>query len=172
MPLSLYDVSIPVFITALGNLSHNLRKGEAYAAEHGIAEEELTTARLYPDMLPLTGQIQRASDTSRFVAVRVGQTEPRPMADNEVSLADLQARIAATIDYLSAVAPESMDGRENATVSFKAGPRTLDFTGTSYILGFALPNFYFHVTTAYAILRHKGVPLGKMDFLAGGNASS
>jgi hypothetical protein len=172
MSLSLYDISIPVFITALRNLSHNLHKGEAYAAEQGIAEVELTTARLFPDMLPLTGQIQRASDTARFVAVRVGQTEPRPMADNEVSLADLQARIAATIDYLSAVAPDSMDGRETSAVSFKAGPRTLNFTGTSYILGFALPNFYFHVTTAYAILRHKGVPLGKTDFLAGASPRS
>ncbi|WP_315919506.1 DUF1993 domain-containing protein [Mesorhizobium sp. SP-1A] len=171
MPLSLYEITVPVFIRGLRNLSHNLKKGEAFADEKGIPHEELTSARLYPDMLPLTAQIQRASDSSRFVAVRVGQVEPRPMADEEKTFAELQARITATIDYLKTVPANCMDGREDAHVSFKAGPRTLEFNGTSYVLGFAIPNFYFHVTTAYDILRHKGVPVGKVDFLAGADGS-
>lgn len=163
---SLHAVTIPVFVRALGNLSKNLEKARAHADAHDIPHEDLLQARLFPDMLPLTGQVQRASDTSRFVAVRVGQIAPKSMEDNEKTFDELQARIAATLDYLKTVPAQAFEGRDDAPVSFKAGPRTLEFTGTSYVLGFAIPNFYFHVTTAYAILRHKGVPLGKLDFLA------
>lgn len=164
---SLYDITIPVFSRALKNLSANLDKGRAWAEQNGMPAEELLAARLYPDMLPLTGQIQRASDTSRFVAVRVGGVEPKPMADTETSSDDLQARIAATRDFLKAVPASSFDGKENIEVKLRPGGRELTFTGEAYILGFAIPNFYFHCTTAYAILRHKGVPIGKMDFLGG-----
>jgi hypothetical protein len=167
MSLSLYDVTIPAFVRALKNLSKNLERGKNYADEKGIDHRDLLDARLYPDMLPLIGQIQRASDTSRFVAVRVGQAAPSPMQDNESTFEDLQARIAATIDYLEKVPAGGFEGREDAEVKFNAGQRTLEFTGSSYVLGFAIPNFYFHVTTAYAIMRHKGVPLGKLDFLGG-----
>lgn len=167
MSLSLYDITIPAFVRALKNLSNNLKRGQEYAAQNGLDERELLDARLYPDMLPLTGQIQRASDTSRFVAVRVGQAAPTPMEDKEATFADLQVRIAATIEYLEKVPASAFEGRENAEVTFKAGSRSLEFTGSSYVLTFAIPNFYFHVTTAYAIMRHKGVPLGKLDFLGG-----
>jgi len=165
MSISLYDASIPVFIRAFANLSAILEKGRAHADENGIDHAELLEARLYPDMAPLTAQIQRASDTARFTAVRVGQIEPLAIADNEVSFDDLQARIATTVDFLKAVPTDSMDGREDAHVELKTPNATIDFTGTSYVLGFAVPNFYFHVTTAYALLRMKGVPVGKLDYL-------
>ena len=165
MTLSLYDVTIPVFIRAFGILSRNLAKAKAFAEEKGMAHEELLNARLIDDMYPLTAQVQRASDTARFLAVRVAQQEAVPMADNETSFDELQARIKATVDYLKAVPADAFAGRETAEIEFKAGPRTFNFAGRDYVLGFALPNFYFHATTAYAILRHKGVPLGKFDFL-------
>jgi hypothetical protein len=165
MSISLHDASIAVFIRGFANLSAILEKGRAYADENGIDHAELLEARLYPDMAPLTGQIQRASDTARFTAVRVAQVEPVAMPDTEVSFDDLQARIAATVDFLKAVPADAMDGREGAHVELKTPTASIDFTGTSYVLGFAAPNFYFHVTTAYALLRMKGVPVGKLDFL-------
>lgn len=165
MALSLYDISVPVFLRALRNLSANLEKGRAYADENGIPHKDLLEARLIADMLPLTGQIQRASDSAKLAAVRVGQVAPVAMADNEVTFDDLQARITKTADFLKAVPATAMDGREGASVVLKLGGNEVPFTSESYLLGFALPNFFFHVTTAYAILRHKGVPLGKPDFL-------
>ena len=165
MSVSLYDITVPVFIRALNNLSEILKKGEAFADEKGLKHKELLEARLYEDMGPLTSQIQRLSDTAKFVAVRVGQIDNVPMEDNEVSFADLHARIEKTIGVLKSVSPEQMAGREDAEVILKVGGNEVPFTGTSYILGFAIPNFYFHVTTAYDILRHKGVPVGKRDYL-------
>ncbi|TDK35713.1 DUF1993 domain-containing protein [Rhizobium deserti] len=165
MSLSLHDVTVPAFLRALDNLSEILRKGEAFADEKGMAHEDLLQARLYEDMLPLTGQIQRASDSAKFVPVRVGQIENLPMADEEASFADLHARIEKTVAFLKAVDPASMSGREEAEVVVKTRSGSTTFTGKTYVLGFALPNFYFHVTTAYAILRHKGVPVGKMDYI-------
>jgi hypothetical protein len=164
MSLSLYEISIPVFIRAFGNLSRILDKAKAFADEKGLPHEALLNARLIDDMYPLTAQVQRASDTSRFVPVRVGLYEAVSMADTESSFDELQARIKATVDYLRTVPADAFDGRETAEVEFKAGPRTFNFSSRDYVTGFALPNFYFHITTAYAILRHKGVPLGKYDF--------
>ena len=160
---SLYATTIPGFLHSLSALSKILEKGRVYADENGVAHEEITGARLAPDMLPLTGQIQRASDTARFAAVRVGGMEPKPLADEEKTFADLQQRISATRDYLKAVPSDSFDGKEDIEV--KAAGQV--FTGLTYISFFAVPNFYFHVTTAYDILRHKGVPVGKLDFLGG-----
>ncbi|GGA78136.1 hypothetical protein GCM10011491_01650 [Brucella endophytica] len=165
MPLSLYDISVPVFLRAFANLSEILEKGRAFADEKGIPHAELLEARLFPDMAPLTAQIQRASDTAKFAAVRVGQVPNVPMEDNEASFDDLQARINATVALLKEVPPHSMDGREEAEVELRSGETTRTFTARDYVLGFAIPNFFFHVTTAYAILRHKGVPIGKMDYL-------
>jgi hypothetical protein len=165
MSLSLYDVTVPVFIRAFGNLSEILEKGRAFADEKGIAHADLLDARLFPDMLPLTGQIQRASDASRFTVSRVGQIEVSPIADEEKSFDDLQKRIAATVALLKSVPANAMDGRENAEVTIQRASGAMTFTGKDYVLGFALPNFYFHVTTAYDVLRHKGVPIGKRDFL-------
>lgn len=168
MSLSLYDVSVPVFIRSLGNLSAILEKSRAFADEHGIAHADLLEARLFEDMAPLIAQIQRASDTARFTAGRVGQQEIAPIADTEASFDDLQTRIAATIAALKAVPTTCMDGRDDAEVILKTPKQDVSFTGKSYVLNFAVPNFFFHITTAYDILRYKGVPVGKLDFLGGG----
>lgn len=163
--LSLYDVSVPPFIRALENMAAFLDKGAAHFAEAGRPESDLTGARLHPDMGPLTAQIQRASDAAKGVAVRVGGVENVAMPDEEATIADLKARIARTIDFLRAVPRDGFDGKEETTVEVKTPNRTLTFTARDYLLGFAIPNFYFHVTTAYALLRKEGVPVGKMDYL-------
>ena len=168
MPLSLYDASIPPFIRALRNMSFHLDKAKAYADENGIAYDELTGARLIADMHPLTAQVQRASDSAKFVAARVGGLTAPSMADTEQTFDELQARIKATVDFLETVPTDAFDGKEDNEVVLKFGQRSLTFTARDYVQKFALPNFYFHCTTAYAILRHKGVPLGKIDFIAGG----
>ncbi len=165
MTLSLYDITVPVFIRGFDNLGGVLRKARAFADERGIPHADLVEARLFPDMLTLAGQVQRASDTARFVPVRVGGVENVSMTDNEISFDELDARIAATVRFLKDVPADAMDGREEAEVLVRTRGNELRFTGSSYVLGFALPNFYFHVTTAYGILRHNGVPVGKMDYL-------
>jgi hypothetical protein len=160
MSISMYRASIPVFIRALGNLSAILKKGEAHAGSASFVD-----ARLAPDMLTLAGQVQRASDAAKAGAARLGGIDNPSFADTEKTFAELQARIKKTIDFLQSVLPAQIDGGEQRKIEFKAGGRELKFTGVDYLFGFALPNFFFHVTTAYAILRHKGVPIGKMDYL-------
>ncbi len=165
---SLYDFTIPVFIRQLGNLSKILDKARAHADAAGVAHAELIDARLAPDMLPLSSQVQIASDSARGVAVRVGRIAPKPMADTEKTFEELQARIAASIDYLKSVPANVFDGKEGDPVTLKFGSSEVPFpSGVAYVLGYAMPNFYFHVTTAYDILRNKGVKLGKRDFLGG-----
>lgn len=168
MALSLYDASVPVFIRGFGNLSAILNKGRAHAAASGMSETELLEARLYPDMGNLITQIQRASDTAKFAVVRVGQVEGPAMADDEATFDDLQARISKTVDFLKSVPPSAFDSREGAQVELKNRGGSRIFTSQDYLLAFALPNFFFHVTTAYGLLRHKGVPVGKADYLWGG----
>ena len=165
MSLSLYDISIPVFLRAFQNLSEILKKGEAFADENGLPHSELLQARLISDMAPLTAQIQRVSDTAKFVAVRLGGIDNVPMEDNEETFADLHARIGKTVALLRALPSDAMDGKEEAEVVLKTRDSTATFTGRDYLLQFAIPNFFFHMTTAYALLRHKGVPIGKMDYL-------
>jgi uncharacterized protein len=165
MFLSLYDISVPVFLRAFRNLSDILEKASAFADEKGIPHSELLEARLFSDMAPLTAQIQRASDTAKFTAIRVGQVENVPMADTETSFDDLQARIAATVAFLDKVPPKAMERRETAEIVLKLGNLSKTFTAREYLLAFVLPNFFFHVTTAYDLLRHKGVPIGKLDFI-------
>jgi hypothetical protein len=160
MPLSMYQASIPLLVRGLGNLSAVLKKGEA----HGDAAA-LVEARLAPDMFTLSGQIQRASDTAKGCAARLASIDNPSFADSETSFAQLQERIAKTVDFLQRVKREQIDGTEDKPISFKAGPYMLNFTGASYLLTFVVPNFFFHVTTAYDILRHKGVAVGKMDYL-------
>lgn len=167
MATELYDLTVPAFLRAFGAMSAFLAKGEAWAEEHGIDPATLLTARLYDDMAPLTAQVQRASDAAKFAVVRIGGVEAPAMADDEASFADLHARIGKTVDLLRSVPPEAMNGQEDKIVTLTTPGRSLDFTGRSYALGFVLPNFYFHVTTGYAILRTKGVPVGKMDYLGG-----
>ncbi len=165
---SLYAVTIPTFIRAFQNLDHFLAK----AALSGIAEQDLIGARLIEDMLPLAKQVQIASDTARFAAVRVGQAQPSAMADEETTIAELRERIAKTIAYLESVDPTGFDNRETAEVILKLPSTEMKFTSLSYVTDFVLPNFYFHITMAYALLRMKGVALGKMDFLAGAALSA
>lgn len=165
MSLSIYEASIPVFLRNFANLTDILNKAEAYADEKGIPHAELLEARLFEDMMPLTAQIQRASDTAKFAGVRLAAVEGVSMADEEATFADLHTRIEKTVDFLKSIPATAMDGRENAEVVVKSRNGEKVYTATSYLLTFALPNFFFHVTTAYAILRHKGVPVGKMDYL-------
>ena len=152
MPVSLYEISVPVFIRSLNSLSAILKKGESYADEKGIPHAKLLEARLVDDMATLIYQIQRVSDTSKATAVRVAGVEPLPMPDNETTFADLQARIQKTIKFLETVQATSMDGKEDSPVVLKTGAGEINFTAKSYLLMFALPNFFFHVTTAYGIL--------------------
>jgi hypothetical protein len=161
--LSLYDVTVPVMLTGLRNLSRFIEVGRKHAEQSGLSPQDLLEARLAPDMLTLVGQIQRASDTAKFAVTRVTAVPNVPMADDEKSFEDLQARLAATIAFLEAVPADAFDGQEDTEVTVTA--RQFKFSGRSYILEFALPNFFFHVTTAYDLLRHKGVPLGKLNYL-------
>lgn len=162
---SLYDITVPVFIRGFETLSAILEKGRDHAREKGWDESELTEAQLIADMAPLTAQVQRCSDTAKGLAVRIGQVENVAMADDEVTFDDLQARIAKTVQFLRDVPREAFDGREDAEVVLPTPSGDIAFTATSYAVGFAIPNFYFHLTTAYALLRMKGVPIGKLDYL-------
>jgi hypothetical protein len=144
-----------------------LEKAAAHAEEKGIDPLTLTSARLIDDMAPLTAQVQFASDSAKGAIIRIGELDPLPMPDTEQSFAELQERIAKTIAFLESVPRERIDGREDAQVVLKTPRGDFPFTGRSHALGFALPNFYFHVTTAYALLRQAGVPIGKLDYLGG-----
>lgn len=162
----MYQASVPVFSAMLKGLSHVLAQGEAHAAEHGIDPQTLTDARLAPDMYPLKRQVQIATDHAKGAPARLsGDTAPR-FEDSEQTFAELQARIARTRDYLKGIAPGSIDGTEDRQIVLKLGQGEMTFSGQQYLLHFAMPNFYFHITTAYDILRHSGVKLGKKDFFA------
>lgn len=166
MSLSMYRASIPVFIHAFGNLSAILDKGVEHAKIAKLDSSTLIEARLFENMYPLPGQIQRASDTAKGFAVRVAQIENPKYEDNEKTFAELQERIKKTVEFIKTVKPEQIDGGEEREVTLMSGSRgEMKFKGTDYLFGFALPNFFFHVTTAYDILRHKGVPLTKKDYL-------
>jgi uncharacterized protein len=163
----LYTLTAPVFLRALNNLDKILDKGRAFAAEKGIDEKELLEARLIDDMGNLISQIQRVSDSAKGAMVRLGGVENVVMEDNETTFDDLKARIAKTIDFVKSVPADAVNGKEDAQVVLTFPNGELKFDGRSYLLGFVHPNFYFHVTTAYDILRSKGVQIGKMDFLGG-----
>lgn len=165
---SLYDITVPVFTRALRNLDHILAK----AAESGLDEQTLLEARLAPDMLPLPKQVQIACDTAKLAVTRIAQAAPRPMADDETSIAELRERIARTIAYLAEAAPAAFEGREAAEIELKFPTMEMTFTGQSLVTEFTLPNFFFHVTTAYGLLRMKGVQIGKMDYLGGDRGES
>jgi uncharacterized protein len=162
MTLSLYEITIPPFIHGLKTLSAILEKGRLHASAN---EASLLESRLIGDMAALPYQIQRVSDTAKGCAVRVGKAEPVSMEDNETTFPELQSRIAKTIEVLEKVNPESMDGMEDAEVVLKFGGGDKKFTGRYYVLKYAIPNFYFHLCMAYAILRKEGVPVGKLDYL-------
>jgi len=165
MALSLYDISVPVFVRGLGQLSHLLDKGLAHAQASGIDPTVLVNARLAPDMFTLAGQIQSASDASKLGTARLAGITAPGFPDTETTYEELQARLAKTVDFLQGVDRAQIDGFEERPVTMKARGNELQFTAQRYLLQFALPNFFFHVTTAYGVLRHSGVPLGKMDYL-------
>ncbi|MGB9429058.1 MAG: DUF1993 domain-containing protein [Gammaproteobacteria bacterium] len=165
MSLSMYQASVPVFIRTLTNLSAILKKGEAHAQAHKIDLAVLVNARLYPDMFQLTRQVQLASDSAKGCAARLAGQEPPAMPDTEQTFAELYTRIDKTIAYLKTLKPAQIDGSEEHAIELKMRDRTLHLKGQEYLLDRALPNLFFHVTTAYNILRHNGVEIGKGDFL-------
>ncbi len=165
MPLSMYQASIPTFARMLGNFSPILDKAAAFAEAKKIDEKVLTGARLAPDMHPLSRQLQIATDMTKGAAARLAGVEPPSYADTETTFEELKARLAKTVDFLNGIDPAKLDGSEDRTITLKAGPTELSFAGRDYLIGFVIPNVYFHLTTAYAILRHNGLDIGKMDFL-------
>ncbi len=167
MTLSMYQASIPVITRELGILSEILRKGEALAAAKKIDPGVLINARLAPDMLPLSKQIQIASDVTKGGAARLAGAEIPSYADTETTFAELQERIAKTIKFVSGFTAQQIDGSEGKAISLKVGGQEMQMTGQQYLLGFVIPNLFFHISIAYAILRHNGADLGKKDFLGG-----
>ncbi len=165
MKISMYQVLVPPFIRMLNNLAAVLDKGAAHAEAKKIDPSVLINARLYPDMLPLARQVQIAGDTAKGAGARLAGLEPPKYEDTETTFADLKGRIQKTISYLNTFKPEQIDGSEDRTVTLQVRGNPVTFQGMPYLLNQAIPNFYFHVTTAYDILRHSGVELGKADFL-------
>ncbi|KAK2760745.1 hypothetical protein FQN54_001981 [Arachnomyces sp. PD_36] len=164
---SLYDRTVPIFIRGLENLSACLEKATATAAEAGTSEKELLETRLSPDMYGLAFQVQRVSDSAKNSINRMSNFKFAALAieDNETTFPELQERIKKTLDYLKTVKPEDVNGNEEEHIKFKVGPNEAEFVVKNYVADFAVPNFYFHISIAYAILRSKGIPVGKMDFL-------
>lgn len=165
MSVTMYQASIPVLKHKLNNLSGILQKGLAYADSKKIEHEVFINARLAPDMFPLVKQIQIASDTAKGCAARLAGIDIPAFADNETTFVQLQERIKKTINFLDSVAPEQINGSETRQIILKFPNSSFTFDGQTYLLNFVWPNFYFHMTIAYAILRHNGVDLGKMDFI-------
>lgn len=165
MSLSIYEISVPVFVRKLGVLSRLLAKGEAHAAASGMAPAEILEAKLAPNMYNLIRQVQTACDAAKFGAARLAGITPPSHPDTETSFAELQARIKSVLDFLNGLDQAAFEGAENKPVALKTGSGDLSFDGKGYLLTFALPHFYFHIVTAYDILRHKGVELVKGNYL-------
>jgi uncharacterized protein len=165
--ISIFDQTVSALSRMLLNLDRIVTMAEEYAKEKNIDPAVLTGARLYPDMLPFVAQVRIATDTAKGAAARLSGTEMPKWADDEVTFEDVHARIRKALDYLATFKPEQFEGAEEKPIEMKLPNRTLNFSGRDYILGFVLPNFYFHVTTAYNILRHNGLTIGKLDYLGG-----
>ena len=166
MSLSMYSASVPVFQKMLRALGGVLEKAEAHAQQNKIEPAALLQARLFPDMFPLTGQVLIATDFAKGASARLAGEEVPRYEDNEQSFAELQQRITKTLGYIESLPREAFDAAGDRPVTHGAGERARHFErGDDYLTGFVLPNFFFHVTTAYAILRHNGVPIGKRDYL-------
>lgn len=161
----MYQASVPVCIRALTNLDSVLKKGDEYAQKKKISPEVLLNCRLAADMLPLTKQVQIVSDTAKGAGARLAGIDNPKFEDTEKTFAELYARIDKTITFLNGIRPEQVDGTEDKEIVLKLGPEESRFTGINYLLGFVLPNVFFHVSTAYGILRHNGVEVGKRDYL-------
>ena len=167
MNISMYQASVPVLVKALVNLSKILEKAEAHAVAKKIDPAVFVQARLNADMFPLSRQVQIATDVAKGCASRLAGLELPKYEDNESTFAELQARVAKTIAFLQSFTPAQIDGTEDKSISLKVGGREMTFQGLRYLFDFVLPNVYFHSTATYAILRHWGVELGKVDFLGG-----
>jgi len=165
MTLSMYQASVPRFINALNNLSAILDKAQAHVDAKKLDETALTTFRLFPDMLPLTRQIMIATDTAKGLAARLADVEIPVYEDTEKTLGDLKGRVSKTVSFLQTLKPEQIDGTEDKEIIIKRGDKETRYTGMQFLLGHAVPNVYFHITTAYNILRHNGVEIGKRDYL-------
>lgn len=164
--MSLYDATVPAYLQILNALSGLLTRAEAHCKAKNIQPEVLLGARLYPDMLPLTRQIQIASDFAAKSCARLARVEVPSIPDTEKSFGELQQRLAKTIDYVKSFKPAQIDGSETKEVTFPAGPNnTLTLSGQQFLSRFSFPNFYFHAAIAHGILRHNGVEIGKRDFL-------
>ena len=167
MALSMYQASIPQLEKMLTNLSNILKKGEEFAKVKNIDESVLINARLAPDMFPLAKQVQIACDQVKNGMARLAGVELPAFDDNETTFAQLQERIAKTITFAKSITPAQLDGSETKEIRFSIKEWKFEFVGEQYLLTWIIPNFYFHVTTAYNILRHNGVEIGKADYLGG-----
>jgi hypothetical protein len=165
MSLSMYQASVPVFAQILTALGTVLDKAAAHAAARKIDPAVLIAARLAPDMLPFNRQVHLASDFAKGAAARLAGVEPPSWGDTETTFSELSDRVKQTIDYIQGFKPAQIDGSEARDVIIKVAGKPLTFQGQPYLLQFVLPNFFFHATAAYAILRHNGVELGKRDFM-------
>jgi hypothetical protein len=166
MSISMYTASVPLFQQMLGGLSNFLTKAEAHAAAKTFAPDVLLQNRLFPDMFNLTRQVQIACDFAKGTCQRLAGQEVTPIADTEVTFADLQTRIAKTLELIAAAPAASINGSEERVIVTSPGTaRERTFNGQAYLLTYAIPHFFFHTTTAYNILRHNGVEIGKKDFI-------
>jgi len=173
MSISLFATSLPVFQTTLSNLLHCLEKAEAHALARKFEADVYVNLRLAPDMLPSAAQIRIACDVAKNGAARLAGIEAPKFEDNETTFTELKARITKTLNWLGTVPASALDGREEAEITFPVGrDKTRTMQAADYLKQVALPNLYFHTVTAYALLRHNGVDLGKGDFLMGAQASA
>jgi len=163
--ISVFDQTVSAMSRVLLNLDAIVSKAEQYAEEKKINPVVLIEARLYPDMLPFVAQVRIATDTAKGAAARLSGTDMPKWADDEATFEEIHGRIRKALNYLAGFKPEQFEGSETKNVELKLPNRTMQFVGRDYVLGFVIPNFYFHVTTAYNILRHNGVGIGKLDFL-------
>lgn len=165
MKISMYQASVPVFSRMLNNLAAILEKAATQAEARKVDPAVLVNYRLYPDMFPLARQVQIATDGAKGGVARLAGLEPPKYEDTEASIPDLVARLRKTVAYLETIKPEQIDGSEDKTVTWKTQTATRSMQGMPYLLNHVTPNLYFHVTTAYAILRHCGIEIGKQDYL-------
>ena len=165
MSITMHEIAVPSFVKHLEALDAILDKAAAYAEAKKIDPAVLLSARLYPDMYDLKRQVQAACDFAKLSVGRLAGLTPPVHDDSEQTIADLKRRIAETLAVVTSAKPEPMEAAADRQITIKAGPRELTFSGREYLLHFALPNFYFHCATAYGILRHSGLEIGKRDFM-------
>ncbi len=165
MNISMYQASAPRFANTLGNLAAILDKAKAHAAAKKIDEQVMLSLRLYPDMFALARQVQIACDSAKGAVARLAGVEIPKHEDTEKTFDELKERIATTLAFIATLKAAQIDGTEEKEIVLKLQGRDVPFKGMQYLLGFAWPNFYFHAATAYDILRHNGVEIGKRDFI-------